>query len=178
MQGRQGYRDAAPCKSTRKRKPGNNANAHGSALPPESFHIHAPVGFELDAFPFQQVLLFGPIGGGAAGVVDYAVAGVAAVQLGMAEDVAYQPRIVVAADQAGNLTVAGHLAAGYLPYGGQNLVNQVLVQYFAHGVIPFLSIGYPLRAAVSMRQFIHGAEIAAALHQLGKGAGLGDAAVF
>ena len=73
MQGRQGYRDAAPCKSTRKRKPGNNANAHGSALPPESFHIHAPVGFELDAFPFQQVLLFGPIGGGAAGVVDYAV---------------------------------------------------------------------------------------------------------
>ena len=127
-----------PCKSTRKHKPGNNANAHGSALPPEAFHIHAPVGFELDAFPFQQVLLFGPIGGGAAGVVDYAVAGVAAVQLGMAEDVAYQPRIVVAADQAGNLTVAGHLAAGYLPYGGQNLVNQVLVQYFAQGGIPFL----------------------------------------
>ena len=57
----------------------------------------------------------GRIGGGAAGVVDYAVAGVAAVQLGMAEDIAYQPRIVVTADQAGNLTVAGHLAAGYLP---------------------------------------------------------------
>lgn len=34
------------------------------------------------------------------------------------------------------------------------------------------------RPAVSMRQFVHGAEIAAALHQLGKGAGLGDAAVF
>ena len=96
----------------------------------------------------------------------------------MAEDVAYQPRIVVAADQAGNLTVAGHLAAGYLSYDGQNLVNQVLVQYFAHGGIPFLGIRYPLRAAVSMRQFVHGAEIAAALRQLGKGAGLGDAAVF
>lgn len=137
-----------------------------------------PLGLNWTPSRSNKCCCSGQLGGGAAGMVDYAVAGVAAVQLGMAEDVAYQPRIVVAADQAGNLTVAGHLAAGYLPYGGQNLVNQVLVQYFAHGGIPFLGIRYPLQAAVSMRQLVHGTEIAAVLHQLGKGAGLGDAAIF
>ena len=87
----------------------------GPALPRRRFISTHPLGLGIGRLPVPTSAVVRANWGGAAGVVDYAVAGVAAVQLGMAEDVAYQPRIVVAADQAGNLTVAGHLAAGYLP---------------------------------------------------------------
>ncbi len=76
--------------------------------------------------------MFGPGGGESAAVVYNTVAGVAAVELGHAEDPPHKSGVFLSAGQAGYLAVCGHPAGGDLLYDGQDFIHKIFCHWLFH----------------------------------------------
>ena len=95
--------------------------------------IDAAIWLEHDALLLQQNTLHGEGGRRSACVIDHAVAGVIAIERGLAEHFSHKACVFAASDQVGNLTVGSDAAFGDFADDGEDFVDKPVIQYGVHG---------------------------------------------